>query len=63
MPDGSIGYTRDGGFDVDANGQLVTKSGYQLEPIIGVPIEAERDSVTIGTDGQVTCRMQRGDLP
>ncbi len=28
MPDGTVGYTRDGSFQVDANGQLVTNSGY-----------------------------------
>ena len=57
MPDGSIGYTRDGSFGVDYNGQLVNASGYQLEPIIGVPLEAEPGSVTISPEGLVTCRI------
>jgi flagellar basal-body rod protein FlgG len=57
MPDGSIGYTRDGSFGVDHNGQLVTSSGYQLEPIIGVPLEAEPNSLSISPEGLVTCRI------
>jgi flagellar basal-body rod protein FlgG len=57
MPDGTIGYTRDGAFTTDFNGQLVTASGYQLEPIIAVPMEAEPGSVTISPEGLVTCRM------
>lgn len=57
MPDGSIGYTRDGSFGVDHNGQLVTASGYQMEPIVGVPMEAEPDSLTISPEGLITCRI------
>jgi len=57
LPDGSIGYTRDGSFEVDANGQIVTKGGFQLEPIIGVPMEAQPGSLKISTDGLVTCLM------
>jgi flagellar basal-body rod protein FlgG len=57
LPDNTIGYTRDGSFKVDANGQLVTNSGYQLEPTIGIPLEAEPDSVVIGQDGLVTCTI------
>ena len=48
LPDGTIGYTRDGSFSVDHNGQLVTASGYQLEPIIAVPLESEPGSASIG---------------
>jgi flagellar basal-body rod protein FlgG len=54
LPDGTLAYTRDGGFGVDANGQLVTSSGYQLEPIIGVPLEADIGSVQITPEGLVT---------
>jgi flagellar basal-body rod protein FlgG len=57
MPDGSIGYTRDGSFTTDDNGQLVTASGYQLEPNMAVPLEAEPGSVTISPEGLVTCRI------
>ena len=51
MPDGTLAYTRDGSFQKDANGQLVTSSGYQLSPPIQIPADAQ--SVTISRDGQV----------
>ena len=51
MPDGTTGYTRDGSFQVDAQGQLVTNNGYVLQPGIVVPAQAQ--SVTIGGDGTV----------
>ncbi len=52
MPDGSTGYTRDGTFSLNSQGQLVTSSGYQLDPSISVP--AETLSVTIAKDGTVS---------
>ncbi|MHA7915811.1 flagellar basal-body rod protein FlgG [Alloalcanivorax xenomutans] len=52
MPDGTIAYTRDGSFQLDENGQMVTSSGYPLEPAILIPDNAL--SVTIGQDGIVS---------
>src|SRR5687767_12232771 len=37
MPDGTFGYTRDGSFQVNAQGELVTSSGYQVQPGITIP--------------------------
>ncbi|MGM0607159.1 MAG: flagellar basal-body rod protein FlgG [Candidatus Muiribacteriota bacterium] len=54
-PDGSIAYTRDGAFKMDANGTLVTSDGFFLEPQIVVPEEAE--SVSVGIDGSVSVRI------
>lgn len=51
QPDGSTGYTRDGSFQVDANGQLVTNNGYIVQP--GITIPANAQSVTIASDGTV----------
>ncbi|WP_349357544.1 flagellar basal-body rod protein FlgG [Stappia sp.] len=51
MPDGGTAYTRDGSFERDANGQLVTVDGYAVDPGIVIPQDA-RD-VTISADGQV----------
>src|SRR5215207_1915467 len=45
LPDGSTAYTRDGSFQVNSQGQLVTSSGYQVQPAITVP--ANTLSVTI----------------
>ncbi len=51
-PDGTIAYTRDGNFHLDSTGQIVTASGYLLQPGITVPSDAQ--SITIGRDGTVT---------
>src|SRR5665213_1907387 len=32
MPDGTTGYTRDGSFQVSAQGQFVTNNGYTVQP-------------------------------
>ena len=52
MPDGTAAYTRDGSFQADANGQLVTASGYPVQPAITLPPNAT--SLTIGRDGTVS---------
>ena len=52
MPDGTTAYTRDGSFQVDQNGQLVTSSGYQIQPAITIPQDAQ--TLTIGKDGIVS---------
>lgn len=51
-PDGSIAYTRDGGFKVDATGLMVTNDGYPLIP--NVPITAGSKAVTISSAGVVS---------
>ncbi|RLK48668.1 flagellar basal-body rod protein FlgG [Alkalispirillum mobile] len=55
MPDGEIAYSRDGSFNVDDQGQMVTSSGYQLQPPINIPEDAT--SVTIGRDGTVSAKL------
>jgi flagellar basal-body rod protein FlgG len=52
LPDGSTSYTRDGQFQLNSEGQVVTASGNLLEPAITVPQNAS--SVTIGEDGIVS---------
>lgn len=52
MTDGTTAYTRDGSFQVDRNGQLVTSAGYPLEPTITIPDNAL--SITVGRDGVVS---------
>jgi flagellar basal-body rod protein FlgG len=57
MPDGNIGYTRNGQFTLNAEGSLVTSgSGYVLQPEIAIPQDAV--SVTVGNDGQVSARIR-----
>jgi flagellar basal-body rod protein FlgG len=52
LPDGSTAYTRDGSFQRDENGQMVTSSGFVLQPPITIPITAQ--SITVGRDGTVS---------
>jgi flagellar basal-body rod protein FlgG len=52
VPGGGVMYTRDGALHLNANGQLVTSSGYLLEPAVSIPTDAR--AVSIGSDGTVT---------
>ena len=52
LPDGSSAYTRDGSFQLDSTGQIVTPSGYALQPTVTVPNNAL--SISIGTDGTIS---------
>jgi flagellar basal-body rod protein FlgG len=55
MPDGTTGYTRDGAFQVDANGALVTNAGYAVQP--GITVPANTQAVTVGPDGTVSATI------
>lgn len=55
MPNGQTSYTRDGSFQPNSSGQLVTSSGYEVIPNITIPSNAT--SVTIGTDGTVSVTL------
>jgi flagellar basal-body rod protein FlgG len=61
MPDGSLAYTRDGSFQLSNTGQLVTASGYPVQPAITIPQGAQ--SVTIGTDGTVQVQLSGQSSP
>jgi len=61
MPDGTTSYTRDGSFQIDANGALVTAAGFPVTPAITIPVGAQ--SVTIGQDGTVTVTLQGKSAP
>jgi flagellar basal-body rod protein FlgG len=55
MPDGTTSYTRDGSFQLNANGQMVTSNGYTLLPGVTIPNNAQ--SLTIGNDGTVSVTL------
>jgi flagellar basal-body rod protein FlgG len=55
MPDGSTAYTRDGSFQIDSQGQMVTNEGYPIQPGLQLPEGAQ--SVTIGADGTVSVQV------
>ena len=52
LPDGTTAYTRDGSFQKDNQGQLVTSNGYPVQPNITIPADAL--TVTISNDGVVS---------
>jgi flagellar basal-body rod protein FlgG len=56
--DGTIAYSRDGGFKISATGQLVNAGGALLQPAITIPPTAS--SVTIGRNGAVTIELNTG---
>lgn len=61
LPDGTTGYSRDGSFQFDQNGQLVTASGYQVQPAITIPQDA--DTLTVGNDGIVSVTVPGQTAP
>jgi len=61
MPDGTTGYTRDGSFQVDAQGQLVTSSGFVVNPAITLPQGTQ--TVTIGRDGVISATVGNSTTP
>jgi flagellar basal-body rod protein FlgG len=61
LPSGQIAYTRDGGFQLSAQGQVVTAEGYQLQPAITIPRNALK--LTIGTDGTISVQVQGQSQP
>ncbi|MGB5305239.1 MAG: flagellar basal-body rod protein FlgG [Gammaproteobacteria bacterium] len=61
VPDGSIAYSRDGTFQMDAQGQMVTSKGYALQPGITIPQDAL--SITIGKDGVVSVSQPGNPTP
>lgn len=61
MPDGTLAYTRDGAFQKDNTGQIVTSSGYTLSPAITVPQNAT--SLSISRDGVITVTLPGATAP
>ena len=55
MPDGTTAYTRDGSFQINAQGEMVTNAGYPVQPGLQIPEGAQ--SVTIGSDGTVSVQV------
>jgi flagellar basal-body rod protein FlgG len=56
LPNGETGYTRDGSFQLDQNGQMVTSEGYRVQPGITIPDDAV--DVTINASGEVLVKLQ-----
>ena len=61
LPDGTTAYTRDGSFQKDNQGQIVTANGYPLQPAI--TISAQALTVTVATDGVVSITLPNVTAP
>lgn len=61
LPDGTTAYTRDGAFQFDSNGQLVTSSGYPVQPAITIPQDAQE--LTVSSDGLVSVTVAGQTAP
>ena len=59
LPDGTVGYTRDGAFNLDETGQMVTSDGFPLTDGIVMPQQAT--AVNISEEGIVTAVIQPGN--
>jgi flagellar basal-body rod protein FlgG len=58
MPNGDIKYTRDGSLQTNADGELVTSTGYRIEPSISIPTDIT--ALDIGKDGSVNVTDSAG---
>lgn len=61
LPDGRTGYTRDGSFERDSAGLLVNVDGYQVQPGITIPEDA--NSLSISADGIVQAYIGTDSTP
>ena len=61
LPDGTNGYTRDGSFQVDAQGRLVTSGG--LPVANGITVPANATSVSVSGDGTVSATLSGTPAP
>lgn len=61
MPDGEIQYTRDGSFNLNSDGEVVTSGGLNVEPSLIVPDDAL--SISIGRDGTVSVLQPDSSTP
>ena len=52
LPDGTTGYTRDGSFQLDAQGRIVTSGGRPVAP--GITVPAGTKSISISENGEVS---------
>ncbi len=61
MPDGTFAYTRDGSFQMDSQGRIVTVQGNVVQP--GITIPPNSSAVTINAQGQVQVTPQGATTP
>ena len=60
-PDGSMGYSRDGSFQTNSQGQVVTSNGYLVQPAINIPQGVQ--SLSVSVDGVVEATLAGATQP
>lgn len=61
LPDGRTAYTRDGSFELDSQGRIVTAQGYVVQPGISIPNNAT--GLSINAQGQVSVNLPGQTAP
>src|SRR3954469_22708061 len=61
MPDGTFTYTRDGSFQMDSQGRVVTAAGNVVQPSISIPANAQ--SISVNGQGQVSVSVPGSTTP
>jgi len=61
LPDGRTAYTRDGSFELDAQGRLVTAQGYVIQP--GLTLPQNSTGITINAQGQLSVTVTGSTTP
>ncbi|OOG27129.1 flagellar basal body rod protein FlgG [Thioalkalivibrio denitrificans] len=61
MPDGNLAYTRDGSFQLNSDGQMVTSGGYEVQP--GIVFPEGTQSISIAEDGTVSASVPGNPAP
>ena len=61
MPDGTYAYTRDGSFQMDQQGRIVTAQGNPVQPTITIPQNSS--GLTINAQGQVSVTLPGSTTP
>lgn len=56
LPTGETGYKREGSFQLNENGEIVTSEGFRLEPGLTVPTDTQ--DITINANGEVFAKLQ-----
>jgi flagellar basal-body rod protein FlgG len=61
LPNGELGYTRDGSLQISDQGVLVTTAGYAVQPPVRIPVDSSE--LTISNTGVVSVRRGTDIMP
>ncbi len=61
LPDGATAYTRDGSFQRNSQGQMVTANGFSIQPALTIPPDTQ--TLSIAQDGTVSALISGSTSP